>query len=169
MDLISEVRGAFASDAVWLTDFEPISGFNPAKALGTKSAPGDRGSNGQEVVKQDFFSNAYGSSSLNDIRSDASPAPKRPNAPAAASATANAIRIKGFWRENPKSQNLVSELLKNLREQSSGFRFTAKDAKGAEVALSDEQILAITVEGKPRDLGFPFQIILPLAREIPIK
>jgi len=169
MDLISETRGAFASDAVWLTDFEPISGFNPAKALGTKSAPGDRDNNGQEVVKQEFFSNAYGASSLNEIRSDASPAPKRPNVAGAASATANAVRIKGFWRENPKSQNLVSELLKNLREKSSGFRFTTKDAKGAEVALSDEQILAITVEGKPGDLGFPFQIILPLAREIPIK
>ena len=168
MDLISEVRGAFASDAVWLTDFEPVSGFNAAKALGPKLAPGARDSNGQGVVKQEFFNNTYGTSSLNDIRPDASaPAARRPG-PAQA-ATANAVRIKGFWRENPKSQNLVSELLKNLREKSTGFRFTVKDAKGADVALSDEQIMAITVEGEPGDLGLPFQITLPLAREIAIK
>lgn len=171
MDLISEVRGAFASDAVWLTDFEPVSGLNAAKALDPKLAPGARDSNGQEVVKQEFFNNAYGTSSLNDIRPDASaPAPARRPGPAqAATATANAVRIKGFWRENPKSQNLVSELLKNLREKSTGFRFTVKDAKGADVALSDEQIMAITVEGEPGDLGLPFQITLPLAREISIK
>ena len=170
MDLISEVRGAFASDAVWLTDFEPVSGFNAAKALGPKLAPGARDSNGQEVVKQEFFNNAYGTSSLNDIRPDATaPAARRPGPAQAASATANAIRIQGFWRENPKSQNLVSELLKNLREKSTGFRFTVKDAKGADVALSDEQIMAITVEGEPGDLGLPFQITLPLAREISIK
>lgn len=170
MDLISEVRGAFASDAVWLTDFEPISGFNPTKTLGPKLAPGTRDNNGQEAVKLEFFNNSYGTTSLNDIRSDANAgAPKRPGAAPGAAPTANAVRIKGFWRENPKSQNLVSELLKNLREKSTGFRFTFKDPKGADVTLSDEQILAITVEGEPGDLGFPFQIILPLAREIAIK
>ena len=83
--------------------------------------------------------------------------------------TANAVRIKGFWRENPKSQNVVSELLKNLRDKSSSFRFTVKDAKGADVVLSDEQILDITVTGKAGDLGLEFEITLPLAREVAIK
>jgi hypothetical protein len=82
---------------------------------------------------------------------------------------ANAIRIKGYWRDNPKSPNVVSELLKNLREKSTSFRFTIKDAKGGDVVLSDEQILAITVEGAPEDLGLPFQITLPLAREVAVK
>ena len=30
MDLLAEVRGAFASDAVWLTDLEPIHGYDAA-------------------------------------------------------------------------------------------------------------------------------------------
>jgi hypothetical protein len=60
-------------------------------------------------------------------------------------------------------------LLKNLREKSTGFRFTVKDAKGADIVLSDEQILAITVEGEPEEVGLPFQITLPLAREVAIK
>jgi type IV pilus assembly protein PilM len=177
MDLIGEVRGAFASDAVWLTDFEPISGFDPAANQGPKASPGARGAaaNGKEVVKQEFFNAPYGSSSLNDIKpaTEAAPQAKRPaRAPAAApsaAATVNAVRIKGYWRDNPKSQNVVSELLKNLREKSTSFRFTIKDAKGADIALSDEQILAITVEGEPEDLGMPFQITLPLAREVAIK
>lgn len=172
MDVLGEVRGAFASDAVWLTDLETIHDYDASKALATKLQAGTREANGVEIVKPEFFNNAYGATSLNEIRTEANAAPagrpRRANS-AQGSPTANAIRIKGFWRENPRSQNLVSDLLKNLREKSTCFRFTVKDAKGAEIALSDEQILAITVEGKPGDLGFPFQITLPLAREIAIK
>jgi type IV pilus assembly protein PilM len=83
-------------------------------------------------------------------------------------ATANAIRIKGFWRETPKGQNVVSELLKNLRDRSTSFQFTTKDAKGADVILSDDRILDITVSGSPGELGLPFEITLPLAREVVI-
>jgi len=59
-------------------------------------------------------------------------------------------------------------LLKNLREKSSTFRFKVKDAKG-ETVLTDPQILDITVVPKPGELGLPFEITLPLAREIEIK
>jgi hypothetical protein len=101
--------------------------------------------------------------------------PNQPNRPGAGKpaqpqqVTANAVRIKGFWRENPKSQNAVSDLLKNLRENSKHFRFTTKDDKGAEKVLSDEQILEITVTGAPGELGLPFEITLPLNREITVK
>nr|MCU0748195.1 pilus assembly protein PilM [Akkermansiaceae bacterium] len=136
VDVISEVRGAFASDSVWLTDFEPISGYDPNLAL-TAKTPEARAKNGRSIVKPDFFNAAYGASSVADIKIE-QPAPKpgnKPAPPASATATANAVRIKGLWRENPKSQNLVSELLKNLREKSATFRFTTKDPKGADVVL----------------------------------
>jgi hypothetical protein len=95
---------------------------------------------------------------------------RKPASPAASNApTANAVRIKGFWRENPRSQNVVSELLKNLRENSTGFRFKIKGDKGQDIVLRDEQILDITVTGKPGELGLPFEITLPLAREVAIK
>jgi hypothetical protein len=175
MDLISELRGAFASDAVWLTDLEPISGYDLA-SVDPKASTGGRGSanNGKVVVKEEFPNTNYGASSLNQIQTPtaaAAPTKRRPGpAPVApAAATVNAIRIKGYWRDNPKSQNVVSELLKNLREKSTSFRFATKDPKGADILLSDEQILAITVQGPSEDLGFPFQITLPLAREIAIK
>jgi hypothetical protein len=168
LDMLAEVRDAFASDAVWLIDFEPIHGYDPAAALAPKTA-GNKTQNGKSVVKAEFFNTQFGSTSLADIQIQEPTQQKGKQAAAAPKAlTANAVRIRGLWRENPKSQNVVSELLKNLREKSTNFKFTVKDAKG-NVTLSDEQILSITVEGKPGDLGLPFEITLPLAREVAIK
>jgi len=171
MDLIAEVRGAFASDAVWLTDFEPVHGYDPLAEVGPKAAA-SKGPNGQTVVRPEFYSAQYGASALADIRLEPAAQGKKPVPPkgqVAAGVTANAVRIKGFWRENPKSQNIVSELLKNLRDKASHFRFTSLDAKGTSVVLSVENILDITVTGKAGELGLPFEITLPLAREVSIK
>jgi type IV pilus assembly protein PilM len=169
MDLLAELRQAFASDAVWLTDFEPIQGYDPFMKQSAEAPAGKKAANGRSVVKPDFANAKFGVSSLADIRVEA-PQPQRGKAaPPPAAATANALRIKGFWRENPRSQNVVSVLLNHLREKPGGFRFTAKDSNGADVVLSDEQILDITVTGKPGELGLPFEITLPLAREVAIK
>jgi type IV pilus assembly protein PilM len=170
MEVLAEVRGAFASDAVWLTDFEPIHGYDPLKALEPKSSS-NKAPNGLAVVRPEFFAVQYGGSSLAEIQVQQAETPGRPTASKAPPSriTANAIRIRGFWRENPKSQNVVSERLKNLRDQSTHFRFTLKNAKGVSVVLSDEQILSITSSGKPDDLGLPFEITLPLAREVAIQ
>lgn len=169
MDLLAELRGGFASDAVWLTDLDPLSGYNPlaepAKGAGKTEA---RNPSGKSIVKADFAKTAYGSTSMMPLTAEA-PKGKGNNQRAAAEVTANAVRIKGFWRETAKSQNVVSELLKNLRDKSTSFRFKVKDAKGAEVPLRDDQILAITVAGKAGDLGLPFEITLPLAKEVVIK
>mgnify|MGYP000732880523 CR=1 FL=1 len=168
MDVLSEIRGAFASDAVWLTDFEPLSSYDPAKAskrTGAASAE-SKAQNGKPVIKPEFATAAYGTSDLNELKPDEAPQAKKP---VQATVTANAVHIKGFWRETPKSQNVVSELLKNLRDKSSCFRFTYKDEKGAEVPLGDDKLLDITVTGKSGELGLPFEITLPLAREIAIK
>lgn len=64
---------------------------------------------------------------------------------------------------------MVSDLLKNLREKSSHFRFTVKDERGGETPLGDDKILTITAVGKSGELGLPFEITLPLAREVAIK
>ena len=175
MDLLAELRGAFASDAVWLTDFEPIQAYDPAAASGPRT-PANTVPNGKSVIKSDFMTARYGSSSLIEMREEAPVAPKpqkgkrKQAAPVIPSAPAvNAVRIKGFWRENPQSQNVVSVLLKKLRENSTSFRFTIKGPNGADMNLSDEQILDITVTGNPGELGLPFVITLPLAREVAIK
>jgi type IV pilus assembly protein PilM len=173
MDLLADLRGAFASDAVWITDFEPVLGYDAAAAAGPKN-PANKAPNGKSVVKADFATAKYGASSLVEVRNDSPPPPQprgRPAPPAEQPpvAAVNAVRIKGFWRENPLSQNVVSVLLKKLRENSSTFRFSTKGPDGKEINLSDEQILDITVTGKPGELGLPFEITLPLARPVAIK
>ncbi len=170
LDVIAELRGAFASDAVWLTDFEPLNGYTPS--TGAKQAGGKADGkhvSSKSVIKNDFATATYGTSSLVDIKVEDAPVQGKRGAPATSSrVTANAVRIKGFWRTST-SQNVVSELLKNLREKSSTFRFTVPGEKGADVVLTDPQILDITVTGKAGELGLPFEITLPLAREVAIK
>jgi len=165
-ELMGELRGAFASDAVWLIEMSPLYGYNPASAaVDAKAKP-------QPVVKSDF-ANAQASSSGSAISDPPAPPEQRPgnlrNQPAPVAAAANAILIKGFWRENPQSQNVVSELLKRLRENTKTFNFTVKDAKGMDTVLSDEQILKISAVGAEGDLGFPFELTLPLARPVKVK
>lgn len=179
LDLLSEVRGAFASDKVWLTDIEPLTGYDPAaepkKPAGRNAAAANTAVNptGKPLIKPDFVATPYGVTSLLDVKPDAPAQPVRgraaaANAAAPAESKANAIRIRGFWRTEA-SQNVVSELLKNLRENSNAFNFTVKGEKGAEAPLTDEKILDITVSGKPEELALPFVITLPLSREIPVK
>jgi type IV pilus assembly protein PilM len=170
MDTQAEVRGAFASDAVWLTDFEPVTGYDVALA-GKPATGATKVQNGKSLIKPEFPTSAYGTTSLTVVKNDEAPNAQGQgkNAPAVPPDSANAVRIKGFWRENPKSQNVVSELLKKLREKSVAFKFIVKDANGKDIALRDDQILDITVSGKPGELGFPFEITLPLAKNVAIK
>lgn len=159
LDLINELRGAFASDAVWITNFEPVMEYNPVQPEpeGRRAArpakPAVAAGKGKPVIKPDFATARHGTSSL---------ATTPDNKPL----LVNAIRIQGFWRDNPRSQNIVSDLLKVLREKSTSFSFVVKDASGKEITLKDEQILDITSSGKPGELGQPFEITLPLARTV---
>ena len=172
MDTLSEVRGAFASDAIWLTDFEPLIGYDLATA-GKKPEPGKaKNQNGKSLIKPEFATSAYGTTSLTLAKTEELAAPEgqgRKPAAAIAPDAANAVRIKGFWRANPKSHNIVSELLKRLREKSTAFQFLVKDANGKDIALTDDLILDVTVSGKAGELGLPFEITLPLVTPIAIR
>ena len=168
MDLLAELRGAFASDAVWITDLEPLLDYDPL-ATGTQAdgKPASATRAGKSVVKPEFLNTAFGATSLNEIQVEKTSQP--PGSDAAAGIKANAVRIKGFWRETPKQQDVVSEILKNLRDKSTRFVFKVKDSQGAEVTLSDDRVLDITVAGKPGELGLPFEIALPLARSVGVQ
>ncbi len=173
LDLISELSGGFASDAVWLTDFDPLVGYNPLaeKVTGMAGTTDAKNPSGTSLIKADFDKTVYGASSLAEMKveEDESSTPGRKTA-APQALSVNAIRIKGFWRETPKGGNVVSDLLKNLREHSTYFSFKVKDAKGVEVPLRDDQVLgSMTSAGKVGELGLSFEITLPLAKEVVIK
>ncbi|NJM36452.1 MAG: type IV pilus assembly protein PilM [Akkermansiaceae bacterium] len=71
MDLLSEVRGAFASDLVWLTDFEPIANYDPlATGVGANGKVDRKFKSGASLIKQDFFNVTFGTSALNEVKQD---------------------------------------------------------------------------------------------------
>lgn len=173
MDLLSELSQTFASDAVWITSLEPLSGYNPLIQSSDNKQPSKAGL-GKSVVKDDFATSTYGNSALAVEKAD------QP-------LVANALRLKGYWRKNPKNQDVVSILLKNLKEKTTCFSFSATpvaeeppagrtrrpaprgNATAEPVDLSDEQILDITISGDPGEFGLPFEITLPLARPVTVR
>ena len=167
-DLMGELRAAFASDSVWLTEMTPLYNYNPIKppaAGATRVVP-------IPAVKADFASAQANSSSIADPPA-APPGPGKPGAGKQAPVlpVANAILIRGFWRDNPLSQNVVSTCLERLRANSVTFNFNAKDEKGKPVELKSEQIIKSISAGASTegDLSFPFELILPLARPVSVR
>jgi type IV pilus assembly protein PilM len=184
-NLLSEVNEAFANDSVWLTELTPVYGFNPIPPKDSTTpvaAP-------QQVITRNFANASSGAASLITNPPVVEEAPsngkgkskgkgkaKSNSKPISApKVVANAIMIRGFWRENPRSQNAVSDLLKNLRENSTMFKFTVtegsarKNSEAKEIYLSDEQLLKPSASGGNDDLGFPFELILPLAKPVAVK
>lgn len=178
--LIGEIREAFASEYVWITEMTPVYGFNPLPPKDGATPPPAP----QPVIPRNFAISASGTASLITNppvveEKQNSNSNKNRNKPPEPVYLANAIAIRGYWRENPRSQNLVSELLKNLRENSTVFKF--KVAQGAErpskknnreakeIELGDEVLLKVTASGGEDDLGFPFELILPLAEPVAVK
>lgn len=167
-DLMGELRAAFASDSVWLTEMTPLYNYNPIKpanAEATKVVP-------IPAIKADFASAQTNSSSIADPPA-APPGPGKAGAGKQAPVlpVANAILIRGFWRDNPLSQNVVSTCLERLRANSVTFNFNAKDEKGKPVELKSEQIIKSISAGASTegDLSFPFELILPLARPVSVR
>jgi len=169
-ELLGELRGSFANDAVWLTELAPLYAYDPLAEKDVK--------NSAKQVVADGFTNSQGSVGSAIISppqvKEEKPTRKRGRrsrqletiTPVVA---ANAIQITGFWRENPRSQNVVSDLLQNLRNNSEIFSFSVAGPEGDQITLSDEQLLKISVTGAEDDLGFPFELTLPLARPVAVK
>lgn len=174
-DVLNEIRGAFASDSVWLTQLSPLYSYDPTLPASARDAQAAI----YHVVKKDFTNSQAGDASfinplpINRDEVDAKAKPKKKGKKnkkvEVPKIEANAVLIRGFWRENSRSQNVVSDLLKKLRTNSTSFKFTVQDEKGGARALSDEQLLKISVTGAEGDLGFPFELVLPLAEPVAVK
>jgi hypothetical protein len=154
---------------------EPLSEFKPVVADPKQPAPAAGASaqpalNGKPVVRAEFFSVPFGTSALAEVRSESSDQPSKGKGEPTATVTANAVKISGFWRENADSEKIVSNLLKKLREKPGAFTFTVPGPDGKPLVLKDEQILKVTLASKDGgDLAYPFNITLPLAREVRVK
>ncbi|MCU0795503.1 MAG: type IV pilus assembly protein PilM [Akkermansiaceae bacterium] len=168
IDALSELSEAFSSDAVWITDFDPVANYNPFD----EKAPG------KSVVKADFVSTAFGTPCLENLMTKV-PVEGRPRrgepTEREVPAKINAIRIKGFWLNKAgASANTVFGLLDRLGENIKGgnshFTFTVKGANGENVTLEKTK-LAPRVEADPAEGEFaaPFELVIPLAQPIPYR
>ncbi len=172
--LLTDLRTHFTSEFTWVTDLEPLANYDPTKPNDPKIK------NGDSLVKEDL-SASYGASALT-IKMEAAvtaPAPVKPGQkpkPGAAAAptgpAANAIRIRGLWRDNDSKQDAVNKLVKALRESNSPyFSFTTKGPDGKDVPLKDEQVIKklTAIAEAEEEYAWPFEIIIPLSMPVPVR
>ncbi|MGE9270738.1 MAG: hypothetical protein ACQKBU_08030, partial [Verrucomicrobiales bacterium] len=164
LDLYAELNEAFASEAVWITDMSPIAGYDPLA---------ERPSEGEEVVKGEFASSTYGDTALEVVEYTPVPTrkPRRGDPPIEpVPAPINALRLKGYWLDNPNNQNIVFKLLGKLKENASNgsSHFTFTIGEGEDSVELEQNQLAPTVEMAPVEGEFaaPFELILPLAKPV---
>jgi hypothetical protein len=175
-ELIQELQAGFASDSAWITDLDPMFNYDPL-------ADDDAAKKAKSTVKSEFYTAGYGVSSLENIKVDppvdskGKPIPRKAGEPEPVPA-ANAIRIRGFWRGgegNAAKSNLIYALIKKLRENPQHLRFTAekvddKTKKKETVELEDSKLVKqLQSDPAESDFAAPFEIIIPLSREVPIK
>ncbi|GAA5481507.1 Amuc_1101 family PilM-like pilus complex protein [Haloferula sargassicola] len=158
-DVYRELSTAFASEAIWFTDFSPVAGYSPF---------GDKAQTGEPVIKDEFPSLPYGQSALNDITVETGRDSRGKTAP---SAQVNAIHVRGYWlNKKGVTSNIVFEMIKRLQENiddgNSHFTFTIKN-KGKAQKLEPSQI-APSVQSDPAEGAFAaaFELVLPLAEPI---
>ena len=149
LDILNSLSANFAHDAVWVTSMAPMVNFDPTNP----------NANGSSLISEGFSKNTYGSSAMAQLRvGDAEP-------------RINAVRIKGFWRQNPESEQVVYKLVRNLRENATDV-FTFKvNQNGEETELKDTNIIrSITASAAAdnEDYAFPFELVLPLKETVKV-
>ena len=147
VDMWNDLAQKFASESVWLIDFDPVVGFNSEITIA------ENASAVKSVVSAEYGTLAYGSSALAKLKRTAQ-APRRGRPAKGGEATGNgvnAIRVKGFWRGG-NGHREVFKLLDALREQSEFFN----------VLSSEQVIVSLPTTLKDGDYAAPFELILAL-------
>lgn len=166
IDLYRELNQAFASEYVWITEFEPMALYDPL----------NEEMNGKTVVGGDFLRGSYGQSFVEQIKMPKAEdprarKPRRGEPSPEINAPVNAVHLKGFWLQNPSQQNVVFELIANLREnaEAGNSHFTFKVEQGDKVRELEEKQVIRVLDSDPAvgEFAAPFEIILPLAKPIP--
>ena len=159
--LINELKDHFASTSVWITDFEPLVGYQK----------GDIES-GSTRVRVNFPATTYGMSSLDTSRRDdleEMEDPRRRSNQVQKAPAINAIRIRGFWRDSELDHNAVNKIVDRIRESKDGVFNLQIETAGKTEAMKDDEILATFTTAIPdMDLAATFTMILPLRKELPL-
>jgi len=152
VDIWDDLARNFASDIVWLVDFDPVVGYQTEGDVDVS----------QSVIVSDFAQTDYTLSSLASIKApavaDTGGRKSRRNAAPApvARPMINAIRVKGFWRGRANYKE-VYKLIDRLRADSKYFEVPATEKLGITLptALAEGSYAA------------PFQVTFVLKEPIP--
>jgi type IV pilus assembly protein PilM len=171
-DLLEELRNTFSDSLVWITDLEPLAGFDPANTSARNTV--ENAANGASVVKGDFASAKAQTSALLDKTPESSGQVKRParGGAKAPELAANAVLIRGLLRSSERNQRVVTDMVEQLRKNSSCFSFSTTDKKGKATPITNDVTIGTpgNVAGKkPEELAVPFLLTLPLARDVAAK
>ena len=128
VDIWDDVARNFASDVVWLADFDPVVGYKVDDPAASAA---------ESVIVEDFISTIYSESALSEIKLPAAPTSgkkkgkkaKKGKPVAAAKPMINAIRVKGFWRGDANYRE-VYKLIDRLRADSKFFDVQKTDKLG---------------------------------------
>lgn len=155
VEILDELRQKFSNEFVWLTDLEPLVNVDTANlAEGEKRA----------YIDEFFFSNPYGKSSVNELNPEQLGSKKKSSKKKANQI--NAIKISGQWRANSNGQNVIYEIIENLRKSEDAlFKFEVKEKKNV-ITLEDGDILKVQSTIDEGKLSAPFELTLPLTNPI---
>jgi type IV pilus assembly protein PilM len=157
VDVWNDLGEHFASDVVWLVDFDPVVGFKPDQVAEGNPGPV------KSVIDSNFSGVAYGESALSLIRAEVAPVSarrgrsRRSAAPVVVKPMINAIRVKGFWR-TANGYKDVTKLIDSLRSGSDYFD---------NVLPAEKMIVSLPRTLEDGAYAAPFELILPLKRAIP--
>jgi type IV pilus assembly protein PilM len=157
VNILSDLAHNFASDTVWLVDFDPVVRFESSGAEANVGLA-------ESVIVSDFKGGAYGDSSLAKIsHRGASKASSRGGKRGRRvkaekqKQMINAIRVKGFWRGGSGGYKTVYKLINKLRDHSLYFD------------VPRQEDLSISLSDKLEDGNYaaPFEFVIPLKKPIP--
>ncbi len=152
VDIWDDLARNFASDVVWVVDFDPVIGFKPLEVT-----EGNAGT-AQSVITSDFSTVEYGDSALTKLKLSASAPTGRKGRRAAPvqKPMINAVKIKGFWRGNGGHRE-VTKLIDRLRNGSKYFA----------VLPTEKTIISLPKQLEADAYAAPFELVIPLKNPVP--
>lgn len=152
VNIWNDLGQRFASDSVWLVDFDPVVGFDSEQALKLNN------DNLTSVISEDFANLDLGVTALATPSVSQPKSKKGKKSKKAKKVDANvinAVRVKGFWR-GADGHKEVTQLIDSLRSDSAYF----------DVLPSEKIILSLPTRLDQGSYASPFELVLPLKEPI---
>ena len=148
---LESLREFFSSEVIWLNSIEDIIDYDFKAPVEEGEFPGS------VYVKNNFMNVEYGSSSI-------TAEPQTTSRGKSKKQFVNVVKVTGYWRENPASQQAVFNILDKIKKaKDSPFTFAIGGKE-----LDDNQVLQIQSAIPPGEFKADFTMVLPLKTPIEI-